>query len=46
MALKSALSPNMRPIAEIKIDFPAPVSPVIAVKPFLKSIDNSQMHFQ
>ena len=43
MALKSALSPNMRPRAEIKIDFPAPVSPVIAVKPFFKSMDNSSI---
>ena len=32
MALISALSPNMRPSAEIKIDFPEPVSPVIDVK--------------
>ncbi len=29
----SARSPNKHPIESIRIDFPAPVSPVIMVKP-------------
>ena len=32
--------PNINDRASIAIDFPAPVSPVIAVKPFEKFIDN------
>jgi len=36
--VKSALFPNTNPNAPKRIDFPAPVSPVIIEKPFEKSI--------
>ena len=36
--LVDARSPRSKPIASINNDLPAPVSPVIAVKPSLKSI--------
>ena len=37
---KSALFPKTNPKAPSKMDFPAPVSPVIIDKPDEKSIDN------
>ena len=36
--LADARSPSNKPIASISKDFPAPVSPVIAVNPLSKSI--------
>ena len=38
ITLVLALAPNNKSIESIIIDFPEPVSPVITVRPFLKSI--------
>ena len=41
--LLSALFPNTRPSAPIKIDLPAPVSPVMMFNPLPKLISSSDM---
>ena len=43
-AFKSALSPRIRPRAPSIIDLPDPVSPVITLNPFKKSISNSSIN--
>ena len=41
---KSALLPKISEIPPTNIDFPAPVSPVITVKPLLKETESSSIN--